>query len=349
MKVAFISTAAIAQTTRHSISETQSNLLKAQEELATGRHQDVGLELGYRTGRAVAMRQQFDELSAIGENNGVLAERLDVTQNALGQMVERAQSMMATLLGARNSSDGPAVAAAQAHVTLGAMGELLNTSYNGVHVFAGINSDTAPLADYFADPTSPAKQAVDADFLAAFGIAQGAAGAEAIDAASMRTFLDGAFAGNFDSAAWTANWSSASSQVLTSRISVSMTLETSVSANDAPLRQLAEALTMVADLGADSLNQATFQVIADTSTELLGEAINGLTLAQSALAVSQEGIRSANERMELQKQVLTGGLSDLESVDSYEAATRATALLTQLETSFAMTARIQRLTLANYL
>lgn len=349
MKVAFISTAALAQTTRHSIGETQSNLLKAQEELATGRHQDVGLELGYRTGRSVAMRQQFDELTAIGENNSVLAERLDVTQNALGQMVERAQSMMATLLGARNSSDGPAVAAAEARSTLGAMGELLNTSYSGVHVFAGINSEASPLADYFSDPTSLAKQAVDADFLAAFGMAQNAAGVEAIDATSMRTFLDGAFTSNFDSAAWTANWSSASSQVLTSRISVSMTVQTSVSSNDAPFRQLAEALTMIADLGVEGLNQSTFQVIADKSTELLGEAINGLTAAQSTLAVSQEGIRSANERMELQRQVLTGGLLDLEGVDSYEVATRATTLLTQLETSFAMTARIQRLTLANYL
>ena len=128
-----------------------------------------------------------------------------------------------------------------------------------------------------------------------------------------------------------------------------MTVQTSVSANEVPFRQLAQALTMISDLGAEGLNQSTFQVLADTSTSVLGEAINGLTSLQSRLAVSQEGIRSANDRMDLQKQVLTGSLLGLEGIDSFEAATRATSLLTQLETSFAMTARIQRLTLANYL
>lgn len=349
MKVAFISTAAITQTTRSSISEIQTELAKAQQELATGRLQDAGLELGHKTGRAVDMRQEFDQLEAIGESNGLLAERLTATQDALGFMIEGAQSLLATLFASRNSVTGKEVSALEARSVMETMGEMLNLSYGGARVFGGINMDTEPLADYFSTPTSAAKTAIDADFLAAFGMAQTSASVSTIDGTSMQTFLDGAFAANFSAASWTANWSSASDQVVESRISISVTAQSSVSANAEPFRQLAQALTMIADLGAENLNQSAYDAVADTSIGLLGDAIEGLTLLQSQLAVTQEGIRSANERMELQKQVLMVGVQNLEGIDPFEASTRATSLLTQLETSFAVTARIQRLTLTNYL
>lgn len=349
MKVAFISTAALAQTTRSSISEIQTELAKAQHELATGQHQDAGLELGYKTGRTVSMRQEFDQLQAIGETNGVLSERLTTTQDALGQLVASAQSMMSTLFASRNAADGAQVSAVEAQSAINSMGELLNISFGGVRIFGGINTDSVPIADYFSNPTSLAKQETDADFLAAFGVSQTSAGVGSIDAASMQTFLDGAFASNFDTAPWAANWSTASDQVIESRISLSVTVETSVSANDQAFRKLAQAFTMVADLGGGNLNQSAFQAIADTAVGILGEAIDGLTRLQSQMGVAQEGIRSANERMDLQKQVLLGGVQNLEGVDPFEASTRATTLLTQLETSFAVTARIQRLTLTNFL
>ena len=350
MKVAFISTAAIAQTTRSSISDIQAELAKAQQELASGRHYDAGLALGYRISRSELMRQEFDQLTAIGETNGVLGERITTTQNALQNLVDDSQAMIATLLGARNSpGTAQGVAALDAKVMLETMVDTLNTTFNGERIFGGIKTDVAPLNDYYSTPASLAKQSVDADFLAAFGMTQTAPTVDTIDATSMQAFLDGAFANNFASGPWTANWSNASDQVVESRISISMTVETSVSANEEPFRQMAQALTMVADLGGGNLGQSAFQALADTAIGLLGQAITGLTLQQSKIAVAEEGIRQSNERMDLQKDVLTGGVQNLEGVDPFEASTRATNLLTQLETSFALTARIQRLSLANYL
>ena len=40
---------------------------------------------------------------------------------------------------------------------------------------------------------------------------------------------------------------------------------------------------------------------------------------------------------------------DMEGVDPYEVSNRVTALLTQIETSYALTARIQQLSLLKYL
>jgi len=349
MKVAFISTAAIAQTNRSSISEIQAELAKAQQELSTGQHHDAGLALGYKISRTVSMRQEFDQLTALGETNGVLAERLTTTQDALQNLVTDAQSMMATHLSAGNTSTGPTVAAIEAQSLLETMAESLNVTFNGARLFGGIRTDTAPLNAYVSTPASLAKQAVDADFLAAFGMTQTSATVGTIDATAMQTFLDGAFANNFDTGPWAANWSNASDQVVESRVSISMTVQTSVSANEEPFRQLAQALTMVADLGGGDLGQSAFNAIADTAVGLLGEAITGLTLQQSRIASAEESVRLANERMVLQRDVLTGGVQNLEGVDPFEASTRATSLLTQLETSFALTARIQRLSLTNYL
>ncbi len=349
MKVSFISTAAISHVTRQSVSEIQLELTKAQQELASGHHADTGLELGFKTGRTVAMRQEFDRLTTIGETNGVLKERMTASQDALDRLVQGAQSMMATLLGARNSASGPEVAAQAAKSELQAVTETLNVTFGDVSLFGGINTDIAPMADYFSNPASQAKQAVDADFITAFGFNQDSASVETISAASLQNFLNGAFAGQFDSGPWATNWSSASDQVVESRISVSMTVQSSVTANDEAFRQLTKALTMIADLGAENLNQSAFQALSDTSIDILGGAISGLTSLQSTIGVAQEDVQLADERMELQKQLLTASVQDLEGVDPFEVSTRVTTLLTQLETSYAVTARIQQLSFTNYI
>ncbi len=53
--------------------------------------------------------------------------------------------------------------------------------------------------------------------------------------------------------------------------------------------------------------------------------------------------------MSLQITIMTEHVNLLEGVDPYEASSRVNALLTQVETAYALTARLQRLSLINYL
>jgi flagellar hook-associated protein 3 FlgL len=46
---------------------------------------------------------------------------------------------------------------------------------------------------------------------------------------------------------------------------------------------------------------------------------------------------------------MTKHIGKLEGVDPYEASTRLSQLMTQVETAYAMTARVQKLSLLNYL
>jgi flagellar hook-associated protein 3 FlgL len=349
MKTTFISTSALSEASRLSLMQLQQKLSAAQKEVTTGRLADVGQTLGHRTGQAVSFRYEHARLEAAIATNGIAATRLDATQATLTSMAKEAQFFMGQLIGMRNNPDGQGVMEAQAKRTLSGFIDALNTSTGDSYLFGGINTDVKPVTDYFQSPASSNRQAVENAFITAFGMSQTDPAVETIDATAMQTFLDTTFAALFDEPAWTADWSAASSENVKSRIAVSQIVETSTNANESAIRKLASAYTMVADLGTAGLNEGAYHAVVDTATRLVAEAIQGLTAIQSSLGSAQESIARANERMSIQTDILSSHITQLEGVDPYEASTRVASLMTQLETSYAITARIQKLSILNYL
>jgi flagellar hook-associated protein 3 FlgL len=106
---------------------------------------------------------------------------------------------------------------------------------------------------------------------------------------------------------------------------------------------------MVADLGTADLNEGAFKAVVGTAISLVGEALHGLMNLQADLGVAQDRVAKANERMSIQIDIMATHIGALEGVDPYEASTRVSMLLTQVETAYAMTARIHQLTILNYL
>jgi flagellar hook-associated protein 3 FlgL len=106
---------------------------------------------------------------------------------------------------------------------------------------------------------------------------------------------------------------------------------------------------MVADLGAPELNEGTFKAIVDTATGLVSQALDGLINLRADLGVAQDRVAKADERISIQLDIMANHIGILEGVDPYEASTRVAMLLSQVETAYAMTARIQQLTILNYL
>lgn len=349
MKTGFISTSSISAATRQSIIDTQTKLAQAQKEVTTGRHADMGASLGYKVGQTISLRQDHARLTTMIDTNAVVSTRLSTTQAALKAISEDAQLFVGQLIGARNSDTGPAVVQAQAKAALTSFISALNTALDGAHLFAGINADVKPITDYYANPTAPNRQAVADAFFANFATTTSDPAIESITAADMQSFLDGDFADLFEDPAWSTDWSSASSQNVKNRISTSELIETSTNANDIAIRKLAKAFTMVADLGLENLNKSACTAVVDTATRLVGEAVQDMAREQARLGTAQERIATANERMSIQIDIMTTHINLLETVDPYEASTRVATLLTQVETAYAMTARIQNLSLLKYL
>lgn len=351
MKTTYISTSAISAATRQSIFKTQEKLAAAQKEVTTGRLADVGASLGYKTGQTISLRQDHARLKTIIDTNSVVSTRLSASQAALKSISDDAQLFVGQLIGARNTASGPTVVQNQAKTALVSLTNALNTALDGAHLFAGINADVKPLTEYFSDSVPPPanRQAVADAFFTNFGTDTTDPAISAISAADMQTFLDGDFAALFDDPAWGTDWSAASDQNVKSRISTSELIETSANTNTPAIRKLAKALTMVADLGAQNLNRAAFEVVVDNAIRLAGEAVQDLANEQARLGTAQERIKSANDRMSIQVDIMTTQINVLESVDPFEASTRVAALMTQVETAYAMTARIQNLSLLKYL
>lgn len=352
MKTTYISTQAASNASRLSILKMQTELAKNTKELGSGRWADVGLELGNKTGRTVSLRQDFQRLDAIKDTNALVAARLDTSQAALDGVLGMAQDFSASLIAVRTGEVGADVIRQDASSNLQSLIASLNTSIDGEYLFAGIDTDARPVTDYFSTPTAATKTAVDSAFLTAFGMSQDSATVINITPADMQTFLDGDFADLFSATGWTdptTGWSQASDQNVRSRISTSELIDTSANANEEPMRKIAMAYTLVNEFASADLADATYGVVLDAATKLVGEAISGLTVIQARLGTAQERITNANNRIDTQMDIINKHVNQLELVDPLEAQTRITALETQLEMAYALTARAQQLSLLNYL
>ncbi|MGI9463642.1 MAG: flagellar hook-associated family protein [Aestuariivirgaceae bacterium] len=349
MKTTLVSTLGINTAVRLSLSKMQNDLVGQQSELSTGRHFDVGMELGHKAGRTVSVRFEHSRLNQIIDTNALVSTRLEMTQEIMSGLVERAQGFIDAVIASRDGFIGQEIAPQEGRVVLSYMVSQMNTSLNGEQLFSGINTDLETLTDYSASPAPASKLAVDAVFLAEFGITQSDPGVASISATAMQTFLDGSFATEFEPAAWSSNWSAASDQNVTSRIAPDTVVETGTNANLEPFRKLAKAFTMMADLGAEDLNKQAFQAVSDTAISLASEAISELSFVQGKMGVDEQRIERSNRMMSLQIDILNNDAAQLESVDAYETSTRINQLISQIEVSYAVTGRLQQLSLVRYL
>lgn len=347
MAATFISSNSIATTLRISSSKSQVAIAKGVKEATTGRLDDIGKELGALTGRNVTLRAELTEMDKLVDTNALVGARLEVGQERLSQLIKSAQSFQGELLAARNSANGGGIIGQSATTNLESLLATLNVAMDGQYLFGGINTGEQPMTPY--ENGSASKTAIDAAFTAAFGFAPGAAGTESILPGAMETFLDNAFAAEFDDPAWGTNWSTASDQVMRSRISTTQTIDSSASANDVAFRKLAMAFTMLSGLGIDKMNQSTFQAVADKALLLVAGAMPDLASVGARLGTAQEQTTSASSRLKVQSDIVTKQVNAMENVDPEEASVRVTNLRNQLEMSHALTAQIQKLSILNYL
>jgi len=264
-------------------------------------------------------------------------------------LAEDAQSFLGSLIGARSADGGARVLAAAAEARLKSLVNGINTTIDGVHIFAGIASDSAPLEDYFGNPAPASRQAVAGAFYAAFGLTPSDPGVSGISKADMETFLASDFTALFEEPSWSTDWSKASNENISSRISTNEVIQTSTNANASAMRKLVSAYVMVADLGGQQLDDGAFQAIVDAAIEAAGGAIQELTALRTELGMAEDRIATANERMSIEMDVLSKHVTNLEAVDPYEASLRVTSLLTQIETAYALTARLQQMSLIYHL
>ena len=347
MKVSFVSSQAISKALRYQTSRIQSDLTRAMTEATTWRVADTGLALGARSSISVALNREIDRLKGITDSNELASARLKSTQAGLQDLTKAADTLLGSYQTAFSGAGEPSVARQQAEQTLTLMSSILNTNQMGENIFAGINTDVTPFND-FLDPASPNRVAFDTAFSAHFGFPATDAAAVNITAAQMEAFLT-SVEPQFTGAGWQGTWSAADDQQITTRITLTETAQTSVSANIPAFRKLAMAAAIVTVGFGGPLNEAARRVVLEKGIELLGGATADLANQQAHTGITQQRLAQASERMSTQINLFSNSIHDLEGVDEIEAAARVTSLKTQLEVSYSLTASMQKLSLLNYL
>jgi flagellar hook-associated protein 3 FlgL len=339
MRMNATSTLSLWNAPRAGAQRMQTEIAQGTRELATGRHADVGLELGSRTGLALGLRQQRAELQALQDGNAGASLRLRTTQAALQQIQAAADSTLKTLIGVP-SADRVAVVKDVAASQLAALTAVLNTAADGQAIFGGTNTGASPMTAYGAG--SAAKSAVDGLFARSNSPPMSAAGMAAFlaDGGPLDTLFTGAD--------WK-SWSKASDTTLDSRISLSETVETSTTANAPAIRRLAMAYVVASALDLSGLPADVQAVATDRVAGLLGEASKGLVTIQANLGRSQARITDANTRLDAQKALLDKQVLSMEGVDTAETKTRIDQLTTQMQISYSLTAQLRQLSLVSYL
>lgn len=348
MTSSYISTQSMSSSMRQSILKLQSELATSQTELSSGNYADIGLTLGAQTGQSISLQVENSWLQTMSNTNTAVSARLSTTQNALSNLQSSAQDFLNSLLAGNGSATNANATQTAGESNLKSLISTLNTTLAGDHLFGGTNTSQAPITDYYG-ASAANKQSIDAAFFTAFGMTQSSSGVSGIGASAMQSFLDNQFAPLFQGTNWTSNWSSAANQTLSSEIAPNETVNTSVSANASALQQLAQAYTMVADLGVQNLSSSAYQAVVGTAEKLLTGAIGNLTDVQAGVGAAQSSVTNASNQMSLQMNILSTQVSNLESVNTYEVATRVTELQTQIETSYSLTSQLTQLSLVKFL
>ena len=332
-----------------SIGNIQKKLVNAQQELSSGRLNDVGYALAERLGADLDVRAKLSLIETVDNTNKITLTRVDQTQNALTAISDDVQKLFEISVASASGQASADVALTSAREGFKSVISTLNTSSHGMFVFGGINTSDAPLEDYYSTPAPASKAALDAAFLAEFGFAQNDPAVQTITPAAMESFIDNAFSDLFDLPAWKASWSSASDASMTSRISLSQTVQTSVTANEDAVRKATMAFAMASDLGLDMVNGATFKKIMSKVSNLSGQATGSLNELRGRVGATQEHVAKAQERLTVQKGVMQKLIIKNEGADATEAAMKVNLLSNQLETAYTLIGQMQNLMLSRYI
>ncbi|NTE85400.1 flagellar hook-associated family protein [Agrobacterium rubi] len=343
MKTTPISSLSISTAMQLTVSNAQTEITKLQKEAVTGTYSDVGLELGTRTSTSLDYTRESGRLQSIMDANALAEQRMDASQLAMENMSSSAQSLLNSVIALSGNTDASSLSVAQttAKSTLENFASYSNTAVNGEYLFSGINTDAQTLSDSFIDDIS-------ADFKTAFDTQF--PDPSAVTADDMKAFLAD-YQDNFDWSAWNNASVDAAGEgtVMSSRISTSETVSTSASANSDGFKSLVLASVISSQLVNSGLNSSALAVVNDTTTSLAGAAISGIDTQRAKIGLSQERVEKANTYMSSQKTIIDTQLTNLVGVDTYEASTRLTTLLNQVETSYSITSKIQGLSLVNFL
>ncbi|MFC0281178.1 flagellin [Falsigemmobacter intermedius] len=323
---------------RDAVTRTDHALQKAQQELTTGLRQDVYAETGFRAAQSLDMRNRMERIDSFAVNNQLLAGKISVMSEQLGQIRTSVQGFLANALSLAGGGEGAAAVAREAGALISAISTQLNTAYAGEFLFSGMSTASAPVKDtstltqlsVLPDGATGAQMQAEMDRLNAW-FALG--GGDITRSDYVGTIYGGSTEG-----------------LQSAQIDEYSRMEYGVSANDEAIRQIFKGLTMFANASYDGAASADDRAAwIEEAMSSLSAGVSGIQNREAGLGNQQSLVEGASLRQKNLSTIYNNRVVEIEGVDGYEAATRFEQLSAQLEASYKVTVRLQSLSLLNFL
>lgn len=321
---------------RHANVQLKSRLTTLTQEAATGLKADVVAATDGQLGRLAMIQDRLALLQAHQRTGAAVQTELGGLQEAMGALAKIGVAAGGALQAAASAADGAGlgVRAEGARQDFHAAVRLLNLSVGGRHLLSGSAVDTRPLSD-------PAAILADVRSQVA-GLSDPASIAAAVDA----WFGADPAADGFAQAHFHGNTAAREAEIAPGE-----TIRQQRTALDPAFRDLLKGLTLGVLAGDASLGLA-----AEQGAALLGEAglrvsaaASAMTQARAELGIEEQAVVQALARNGGETTALSLARSDMLAADPYETAAALGQTETNLQNLYALTARLSRLSLADYL
>ena len=343
---------------RRNIARVSAELQKASTEVSTGFRADIYGDLGQRAALSLSLRGLMDRTDAFATSNGLLGNKLEVIATSAGQAHDAAQTFLSLAVA---NLDQPGATAGtlqqQARAAIEAITGALNVSYAGDNLFSGTATDRTALQGYAT--TNPATGVSPKDVVD--GVV-GAGPGSAADASAKIAELDKIFAStntanpaqNFEATFYggtpALNAGGNPNPRVSARIAEGQTVDYGIQANDPAVRDILKGLTMIASTDVSKIgNAAAYKTWMKSAVGALSDGVAGLTQAVAQLGSQQKLVETTQTQQADLKTVYNNRIVGYEAVDPYEAASRMSALQTQLSAAYSATSQLSKLSLLNYI
>lgn len=312
--------------------ELRAQVQRASVEVTTGRHTDIAKALQGDVVPLLAIDASLLRLTAFRTTIADAAFQMATQQTALAGISSLAGGITTTLLGARDFPTPAQVnsVAADARARLSSVIGLLNTQASGRAVFSGTETDTVPLGttDELLDALETA--------------ATGATTAGQVAAAVVNWFADPLGYGVFYQGG---------GPLSPAPVAPGEAADLSTTATNPEIRDTLAGFAMAAllDRGVLAGNVDERSRLAQRAGQTLLTSEDARIGLAARIGTVEAQIESARSRNAAEGTALGIMRSDIGSVDPYEAATRLETARAQLEALYLVTARVSRLSLAEFL
>jgi flagellar hook-associated protein 3 FlgL len=339
------------------LTHIKKNFDTLSEQASSGMISNTYAGLGGSAGVALTLSPHIDSLTTAQGNIAAASGPAQVTQTAMTQISSIAAGLLADMpnLESIDSSEVDSVAA-NARSSLAQVGELLDSQYNGVYVFAGQDSANPPVPDPGQITASGFYMQISAAVTSL--TANGAA-------ATVATTL--AVAGS------TTAGSSPLSTTYLAQLAASLTpplvatgdgqsqplgllagsnigpVSTGTSTTGSYMLDLMRALATVGSLSSSQATDPNFAaLVSDTQTSVTG-AITAMNTDVGILGEQQSNLTTLSTTLSDTQTVLTGQLSTAQNADMASTLSNLSLMQTQLTESYQLISAASGLSLAKFL